>query len=214
MPDATLLPVANRRYLEMVREIVSLDDSWYAAIETQDFTVDDGTYTIKVDDTASTFGAGAIKVIRAECTYDGTNWVVAQPITRQELSILGIALGSDTDADLDEFSESYPRYYHFGGSIKIMPVPNTTRTSGLRIFHIARPNELTSSSSIPDFPKDFLGVLCDGMLYDFYRQFTRMVEAREAKQDWFNGLANMKLLMSDRDTNSPPILKKRRQNYA
>ena len=213
LPDATILPVANKRYLEMVQEIIATDDSWYAEIDTQNFTADDGTYTIPADDTSATYGGGAVKIIRVECTYDGTNWVVAQPISRQELSVFGISIGSDTDTILDNFSESYPRYYHFGASIKIVPVPNTTRTNGLRIFNIARPNELTSSSSIPDFPKDFLGVLCDGLLYDFYRQFQRIPEARESKQDWFSGLANMRSLMSDRDTNSPPIMKKRRQNY-
>lgn len=214
LPDATLLPVANRRYLELVREIIDTDDSWYAEIDTQNFTVDDGTYTIPADDTASTYGGGAVKIIRVEVTYDGTNWVVVQPISRKEMTDFGITLGSDTDAILDNFSESYPRYYHFGASIKIVPTPNTTRTNGLRIFNIARPNELTSSSSIPDIPKDFLGVLCDGLLYDFYREFQRFTEAKESKQDWLGGLANMRSLMQSRTTEDvAPVLQKRKQNY-
>ncbi|MEK7112784.1 MAG: hypothetical protein AAB875_05665, partial [Patescibacteria group bacterium] len=72
------------------------------------------------------------------------------------------------------------------------PIPTAAVTSGLRTFFIERPDELTSSSSLPDLPKDWLSILQEGMLYDVFRKFGRTSDARDALNNWNVGLAKMK----------------------
>lgn len=208
LTDATLLPIANKYYGLMVRELIGLNEDLYGEIATIDLV--DGTYiyALASDDTSSTFGGGVIKIERVEITYDSTNFRVMRPI---ELSDIPLPI---TVNNLNLiYSTISPVYFYREASLYIAPVPSSNITAGITYYFTERPDELTSSASIPDMPKDFLSVLSEGMLYDVYRKFGRTSDARDALNNWHIGLAKMKELEQNIITDKPLVMKTLPKRY-
>ncbi len=195
LTDATLLRLANKYFLRMVRALIDLKEDLYAEISFTDLVADQEEYPLPTDDTSSTYGDGLIKLERVELTYDGSRWQVADPMSYQELAGPSIL---DADKNTNKTKDN-PKYAFKDRSIFIFPVPSsndsvTAGNKGLYIFWIKRPQELTGTSSIPNIPKDFLDVLAEGMLIDAYRQFGRMGDSAEARNNWRIGIQEMKEL--------------------
>lgn len=192
LPDSTLLPIANKWYMQIVRELVSLNEDLYAEISSTALVANQREYPLPTDSTTD-FGGGLIKLQRVEIAYDGINWRVGSPTSSQEVPG-PITLDSDLNA---QFDQGAPRYWFKDRSLWIAPVPSTSdsvavNNSNLRIFWIKRPNEMTASTDIPDISKDFLNLLTEGMLYDVYRRYGRTSDARDALQNYTIGVAKMK----------------------
>lgn len=214
LTDATLLAFANKYYYLLVRELVGLGEELYAEIASTALVADQREYSLPTDDTSSTFGGGAIKIQRVEVAYDGSNWHVATHIPFTEIRTPTIL-----DADIDsEYSKDFPKYYVKDRSLFLVPTPDSDDSvaggnTNLRIFWIKRPNELTSSSSIPDLPKDWLAVLQEGMLYDVFRKFGRTADARDALTNWNLGVARMRELEQGIDEEEKYNLRAYPKNY-
>lgn len=214
LPDADLLVAANKYYGLMVRELIGLNEDIYAEISYTDLVSGQREYPLPTDNTTTTYGGGLIKLQRVEISYDNSKWYVMNPLSLQEISGSTIL-----DADLDDqFSREAPRYWFKDRSLWIAPVPDssdyTTASNGnLRIYWIKRPVELASTSSIPDLPKDFLPILAEGMLYDVYRRFGRTSDARDALQNYYNGINRVRELEQSPDAEQPFIFIGAKKQY-
>ncbi len=218
LADSTLLRYANKRYLEMIRHLVSLNEDLYAQIASTDLVANQREYPLPVDDTTGSaalpYGGGMIKLQRVEITYDNTNWRVMNPMSLQEFGSPTI-----TDTDLNaQVVKTSPRYWFKDRSLWIAPVPSssdytTVGNANLRIYWIERPAELGATSTIPDMPKDFLGLLGEGILIDVFRMFDRTSDSRDAKQNWSLGLAEMKQFEQAPDAEQPYIFRASKKKY-
>lgn len=215
LPDATLLRFANKRYLEMVRQLVSLNEDLYAEVSSADLVSGQREYVLPTDNTSSTYGGGLIKLQRVEISYDaGSNWYLASPMSLQEFSEPTV-----TDADLNsQTSKTSPKYWFKDRSVWLAPVPSATDSTsggnaGLRMYWIKRPNEIAATTDIPEIPKDFLGLLGEGILIDVFRMFDRTADSRDSKANWTEGLAIMKNLEAGPDAEQPFIFMAARKNY-
>ena len=197
LTDATLLPIANKYYYLLVRELVGLNEELYANISTADLVANQTEYVLPIDDTASTYGGGLIKILRVEVTHDGSTLYVAKPIDLSNQTnpiIYSATTGPSVAVINQDYDVTAPKYAFLDRSLWLFPIPTAAVTNGLRLFLVERPNELTSSSSIPDLPKDWLSVLQEGMLYDIFRKFGRTSDARDALNNWQIGITRMKEL--------------------
>ena len=195
LSDATLLAFANKYYYLIVRELVGLNEEFYANICVADLVANQTEYALPIDSTSTPYGGGFIKILRVEVSHDATNWYVAKPmdLTNQTNPIIFSSATGPTVATINQdYSSTTPKYAFLDKSIWLYPIPTAAVTSGLRTFFIERPDELTSGTSTPDLPKDWLGILQEGMLYDVFRKFGRTSDARDALGNWNVGLAKMK----------------------
>ena len=216
LPDAILLRFANKRYLEMVRHLIGLNEDLYAEISYADLVADQREYILPQDNTDNDpgYGGGLIKLQRVEITYNASSWYLASPISLQEFTGPTI-----TDADLNkQATQTAPRYWFKDRSVWISPVPASTDVvtadnAGIRIYWIKRPYEMTATTDVPDLPKDFIGILGEGILYDVFRKFGRFTEARDAKQNWVSGIGVMRDQEKSPDPEQPFILKAKFKNY-
>lgn len=219
LPDTVLLPIANKYFSLLVRELIGLNEDIYAEISSTDLESDQREYALPIDDTTGAgdngiYGGGLIKLLRVEISYDGTNWMVADPISLQEMNNPTM-LDSDINAS---FSQGDPKYWFKDRSVWVAPIPVSTDdvaedNNNLRIYWIKRPNEMTSSAAVPGIPKDFLGILSEGMLYDIYRRFGRTSDARDALQNWHLGIAKMRELEQNIDTEQVYRMRAITKNY-
>lgn len=214
LSDATLLPIANKYYFLMIREIVGLREELYAEISSTALVQNQKEYVLPTDATTSPFGGGLIKIQRVEVAYDGSNWKVAEHLPFTDITTPTI-LASDVD---EQYSKSFPKYYVKDRSIWLVPEPDSGDSVGagntnLYIFWIKRPGELTAGTSVPDLSKDWLAILQEGILYDVFRKFNRISDARDALQNWQIGIQRMKELEQDIDEDQKFIMKTIYKNY-
>lgn len=214
LSDATLLSFSNKYYYLLIRELVGLNEDLYAEISSADLVVDQREYVLPIDDTATTYGGGLIKIQRVEMSYDGSDWLVVQSMPFSDV-LTPTILDSDID---DEYSKDSPYYYFKDRSIWLVPTPDSsddvaTSNANLRIFWTKRPSELASSSSIPNLPKDWLAILQEGILYDVFRKFGRIAEARDALNNWHVGIAKIKELESNIDVEQKLNMRVYPKNY-
>lgn len=214
LTDATLLPIANKYYFLMVRELIGLNEDLYAEISSTDLVLNQREYSLPTDDTASTYGAGLIKLQRVEVSYDNSTWQVADSIPFSDIKTTTI-LDSDIS---NHYNISNPKYYFKDRSVWLVPTPGsgdytTAGNANLRIFWVKRPNEMTATSAVPDLPKDWLSILQDGILYDTYRIYGRLDDARDSKENWQIGLNRMKELEQNINREESLSLKTIYKNY-
>lgn len=214
LSDSTLLPLANKYYFLMVRELIGLNEDLYAEISSDDLVADQREYPLPTDSTSTPYGGGAIKIMRVEVTYDGSNWKVAEPIAFNSIETPTIL-----DADIDQyFTKDFPRFYFKDRSVFLMPTPDSgddvaASNEGIRIFWTKRPGELVATSDLPDLPKDWLAVLQEGILYDVFRKYNRTTDARDALQNWNIGVLRMKELEQGINQEEMPRLGVKYKNY-
>lgn len=214
LSDATLLAFSNKYYYLLVRELIGLREDLYAEISSGDLVANQREYVLPIDNTTGTgnngiYGGGLIKIDRVEIAYDGSTWEVVKHLPFDDILTPTIL-----DADIvAEYSTSNPKYYFKDRSVWIVPTPTAAVSGGIRIFWVKRPDELSAASSIPDLPKDWLAILQEGVLYDVYRKFGRIAEARDALNNWNIGLAKMKEMEQGVDQEQQYILRNYPKNY-
>jgi len=214
LTDVTLMPIANKYYYLMIRELIGLSEEFYAEISSAALVLNQREYVLPVDDTATTFGGGLIKILRVEASYNNTNWYVGTPTSLQN-----IRTPITLDVDVNRYNtQANFKYYYLDGSLFLEPVPDsddytTVGNTNLKIYWVKRPNELASASNIPDMPKDWLSVLQEGILYDVFRMFGRTAEAADAKQNYYGMVGRMRELEQTINENERLILRPYPKNY-
>lgn len=210
--DSDLLRISNKYYFRLVREIIGLNEDLYAEISKADLKDGQREYLLPTDDTSSPYGGGLIKIQRVELNYSdasSSTWVVASPTSLQEIqgpTILNADLSS-------QYSRTTPKYWFKDRSVWVAPVPEADVTDGIYIYWIKRPDEMTATSDIPDMPRDFLGVLTEGILIDVFRKYGRLSESNTSRDNWAVGIAKMRELEQNIDQEQIYTLKTIRKNY-
>lgn len=215
LSDTDLLRLANKYYLMMFRELVNLDEGFYAEISTTDLTADQQEYPLPADDTGSTYGGGLIKIHRVEVSYNGSDWYLATPTIIDNIPS-PIATTEDVN---DIFDKTAPTYWINDRSLWLAPVPETDDSvavgnDNLRIYWVRRPQELSGTSSIPDLPKDFLGIMAEGILTDVFRKYGRNEDLQIAQTAFSAGIEQMKQLEANLNVNERLEMRAARKNYA
>lgn len=117
-----------------------------------------------------------IAIKRVDITYDGVNWVKAEPIDSSEIPFgIGTA-GSTQETTLDgKFSKSAPRYDSKNNSVLIYPRANdadVTAGAKIRIEWSREMNEitlseLTTGTVVPGFDSAFHPMLAYGPAFEY-----------------------------------------------
>lgn len=214
LPDATLLPLANKYYFLIIRELIGLNEDFYAEISNTDLVAGQSEYPLPVDDTASPYGGGAVKIHKVDTAFVASDWKVAGNIPFNDVRI-PLSLTADIS---NNYSINYPGYYFKDRSVFLLPTPsssdNTTAgNAGLYIYWTKRPGEVTSGSSIPDLPKDWLSVLQEGILYEVFRKYNKTTDARDALANFQIGVSRMRELEQSPDTGEGLNMKSYPKNY-
>jgi hypothetical protein len=200
--------MANKYYLLMVRELIDLNEDLYAEISAANLVANQREYSLPIDDTSTTYGGGLVKLQRVEVNY-GSGARVADPISIQQNADPTIA-----DSDINNtFDTADPKYWFKDRSVWLAPVPTENVSSGLYIYWIKRPSEMTSSAAIPSLPKDFLNVLSEGILIDVFRRLGRSEDAKQSQHNWDIGVANMREKEAAPDVEQPLIIRAALKNY-
>lgn len=213
--DATLLRIANKYFFKMVGAVVETNEDIYAEIGTFNLVANQREYTIPTDETTSTFAGGAVnwQVLRVELKLDGTNWRVARPLDRTNIS------SPENESDItSRFSNADPAYTAFDNSIFIYSGTISAVTTGGRIFYIKRPSEITAgtdvlSSAVYMMGKEFYDILSIGMSGDIYERFGQLTQKENALGHFNEGLELMKKQLTRRQGDRDLIFKSRFINY-
>src|SRR3990167_6574965 len=128
LTDATLLSLANIWYYKIIRELADINEDIFGEISTASLVANQTEYVLPIDDTASTYGGGTIKILRIEKSYDGSLWKVAHPIditNREDPTIYDSSVGPTVAEVNNNYSTSFPKYGFFDRSIWIYPIPTS-----------------------------------------------------------------------------------------
>jgi len=209
LPDATLLPIANKNLREIYASLIGTNEDWYAEIGTFDLVADQREYTLPADSTSTPWGGGAVKVLKLELLLDGTNWTIANPT---KVASVPVAY-NETDI-VGAYNNSSPHYAAFDNSVFIFSGTITAVTTGGRYIYIKRPAEVTLTTDVPDLPNEFLSVLATGMLRDIYqsvRDFDNFnISTRQFRQE----LGSLTENQQQRNQALPTILTSNQQSFS
>ena len=114
---------------------------------------------------------GTTKIKRIEVTYDGTNWVKANPIDIDEITD-----PTDTSSIANDFSTDAPFYDINSNSVFMYPIPSTQVIGGIKIWIDRKANPFTSAdvstgTKEPGFDEDFHSLIPTLVTWDweFYK---------------------------------------------
>lgn len=113
------------------------------------------------------FPSGLIKVKRVEVSYDGTNYVKAEPFDINETG-----LPTDTTSIANHFSENTPFYDTMAGAMFLYPIPDSSVTNGLKIWGDRDVTEfvaadLADNTKSPGFDAQFHMILAYGVAMEY-----------------------------------------------
>jgi hypothetical protein len=224
LSDAVLLPLANKYYFQMFRELADLNAELYAEISYTDLIAGQREYILPVDSVnfgnvvVTGYGGGCVQIQRVEVNYSGNKWKVASSTSVKDTYS---SLVTNPDPSRADYSREYPKYFFRDRSIWLLPTPQASDNTlagnnALYTFWIKRPDELINSTppAIPELPKDWLAVLQEGILYDVFRKFNRTVDARDALMNWRTGVERMRMIEQNEDEGRKLIMKVYKKTYS
>ena len=161
-----------------LQDFTRLINAWYYKVETMilenqgDWDWDDSNktdYPILTTNLVASqqdyiLPTGTLKVKRLEISYNGTQWFKATPFALDEHDT-----ATDTTSIENEFDENEPQYRLVAQSLFIYPIPDTNRTSCLKVWVSRDLTEFTAASTTtePGFDKAFHRILSLGASYDY-----------------------------------------------
>lgn len=166
----------NNWYDLCAEEIVDAMDEW-------DFQGEIATANLSANQQEYRWPSDIIKPKRVEVDYDGDGeYVVAKPL---DISTIEASVATSAEIN-DMYDEDAPFYALFDDSLFLLPVPDTDRTSGLKIWYLknvpsfsamaswsALSNSATfvGNSGEPNFHKSFHRILSLGPTLDYARRW-------------------------------------------
>lgn len=182
--NTALLGLANKHFRRIAVALIENNEDWFATITTASLVSSLNSYSLSTDSSLS--GGGNIKVLRAEITYNGTDWQVMTPLNLEQIQS-PTALVADVN---NMFSTSEPYYALFNNQFMPLPVPTANVSGGLRIFEAVRRKEISGSSLIfggaddtftVQLPKEFMEPLEEFLVGDIYERIGKSQEAQGAR---------------------------------
>lgn len=155
----------NNWYHKVVTMILSSMDGWdYDDINHTDFPILTTNLVANQQDYSLPASEKILKIKRIEITYDGTNWYKAEPMDINERGT-----GTSTTLIAGDFITSEPKYDIQFNSLFIYPIPDTSVTSGLKIWTTREVDEFTTSDTTqePGIDEPFHEMLALGASFDF-----------------------------------------------
>lgn len=126
----------NDAYMQMVDEIIKVNPDYFVKSSTTATVANQQEYDLPSD---------WEKIIMINMKVSGV-WKRVLPMG--DADIRHISAHSDTTSN-QGFTNAEPRYYIIGDNIGIMPIPDTTLASALKIWYVYTPTELSNDSDEP-----------------------------------------------------------------
>jgi len=162
--DAGLSTWLNDAYMQMVDEIIKVNPDYFIKSSTTSTVANQQEYDLPSD---------FEKIIMVNIQIDGT-WKRVLPMG--DADIRHIPTHSDTTSS-QGFSTAAPQYYLIGDNIGIMPIPDTTTASALKIWYTYTPTEMTTDSTEPAIPARYHHILKYGAYATYLDQDEEHVAA-------------------------------------
>lgn len=114
-----------------------------------------------------------LKIKRVEIDYDGDGkYTPARKIDISEYPNITLATSAEIN---NRFIEDDPKYSLFDHSLFLFPVPDTDRTSGLKIWYVENITDFTATAANntaePVFPRPFHRILSLGSSLDYAKKY-------------------------------------------
>lgn len=154
----------NKAYRVAVDIALKSQDQWLFqdTVATANIVGGQGEYTFK---TSGDFNiSDVIKIDRVEVSYDGTNWVRAVNINRNDYLN---ALNSATATVNNDFSVTTPVYSLQKESLSLFPIPASNVANGLKLYYTQDVTDLSSDTDVPVIAPQFHTYLSVSAAYDY-----------------------------------------------
>lgn len=174
--DGLLSTWVNDYYMQIVDEIIKVNPDYFVKSSTTSTVLGQQEYDLPDD---------FEKVVMVNIQIDGV-WKRVLPMGNAD--IRHIPTHSDTTSS-QGFSTAEPRYYIIGDNIGIMPIPDETTASALKVWYSYTPTELSSDSDEPAFPSKYHYFIKYGAYANYLDQDDEHVAAERMRQR-FDGLVS------------------------
>ena len=185
----------NKHYNDAHNYILESQDEWdYDDSNKTDFPILTGDFVATQQ--PYTLPSGTIDVKRLEVTYDGTNWVKAEPFDVNER---GISVASNAIGD---FSQTAPKYDLISNAFFVYPIPTQSVDGGMKIWISRGPSlytsaELTTGTKEPGFDSIFHDLIAYGVATD-YAIIKNLPQAAGLKMEYQSKIERLKKHYSDK----------------
>ena len=150
--NANLLLSMNERHRQLWLALQDVREDYGGEISTTNLVGGQQEYP---------FPDESMKIKRVEITYDGVNWKWVKPFDIGERR-----RPNDATSVASDFSTSEPYFDVHENSLFMFPIPQSSVTNGLKLYHIMRPQDISSLSASPGLPKEHHIWICDLMTLD------------------------------------------------
>lgn len=199
----------NNAYRVAMDVILRSMDNWdfQDTVATGNIVAAQQNYTFK---TSGDFNiTDVISIERVELSYDGTNWVRAQRMDRNDyLSALN-ATAATVNADFDQTS---PFYSLQDDSLDLYPIPDTNVTNGIKLYYKQDLTDLSADDDVPVIAPQFHTFLSKSAAYD-YAMARGLKQAGALRQEIEIMKRDMSIFYSDRAKDGNATMTARVKNY-
>jgi len=193
--NARRLITINKHYNDVHTLILESQDEWdYDDSAYADYPI--LTTSLVANQQYYVLPPTTFEVKRLEVSYDGTNWVKAEPF---DINERGLATATNA---LGDFSQSTPFYDLQADSLFLYPIPTASVSGGLKIWISRGPQEFTSAELTtgtrqPGFDGLFHSILALGPSLD-YAIANNLPQRESIKREYEEMKLKMRKFFSDK----------------
>ena len=199
----------NKAYRVAMDTIMRSMDNWdfQDTIATGNIVANQQNYTFK---TSGDFNiTDVIKIERVELSYDGTNWVRAQRMNKNDYLE---ALNNGTSAVNGNFNQTSPFYSLNDDSLDLYPIPDTNVTNGIKLYYKQDLTDLSADADVPLIAPQFHTYLSLSAAYD-YAIVRGLKQAGALRQEMAAMEQKMAIFYSSRAEDGNTTMTARAKNY-
>lgn len=137
--DGQLATWVNDYYMMMIDEISKVNPDYFYKSATTNVIANTREYQLPTD---------CEKIIMVNIKTDDT-WQRALPMGNADIRFVGVHSATN---NANGFTSADPRYYIIGDNIGIMPIPDDSVSSGLKVWYTYTPSIMDEDSDIPAIP--------------------------------------------------------------
>lgn len=164
LPNSTLFLFLNERNRQYCAALQGVREDFLGERSTTDLIGNQQEYQLPDD---------CMKLKKVEMTYDGTNWKAGRFFDINQRPLFGVngTLGGEVlPTDATTISQNYTTDWPFvdvlENSLFLYPIPDTTRTAGLKLYYFKRPQDMTTTAASADLPKEYHSYLVEACTLD------------------------------------------------
>lgn len=164
MPNATLFLFLNERNRQFCAALQGVREDFLGERSTTDLIGNQQEYQLPDD---------CMRLKKVEMTFDGTNWKAGKFFDINQRPLFGVngtngseVLATDATTISQNYSVDFPYVDVLENSLFLYPIPDTTRTAGLKLYYFKRPQDMTLTSQSADLPKEYHSYLVESCTLD------------------------------------------------